>query len=159
MSGRGAKAKTEGGSASAMKKVGVLASVAIWLVFSMGMGTLGGDFDPKDVPKPKINYKAAVVDNLGIRTELTEFSFDGQIFLKGSMGKAAAAIPFDKIEKVDFLEDFGKTSVIAKVRLKKEGEVEMTLSRNMVIFGNAMWGFFKIKTKDVKSIEILGKIE
>jgi hypothetical protein len=134
-----------------MKKY--LAPLAIFssVLFIMGMGDLGGAASADKIPVPAKNFNTLVVDREGIQTTLSQFSFDGKVFLGGKRGGATIAIPFEKISQVELQGQEG-SEVLAKVTLLDQKSIEVKVDKRSKFYGKAEFGTFQIEIKDLKSI-------
>jgi hypothetical protein len=128
--------------------LGILGSF-LWI---MGMGNMGGENAvTAKIPAPEKNYNVRVVDRQDIQTPLTRFSQDGKVFITGRRGDATVAIPFDKIAQIQFSGQEGK-ELQAKILLKDQKGIEVTLDKQLKFFGQADFGTFQIEAKGLKSI-------
>jgi hypothetical protein len=134
-----------------MKKY--LAPVAIFssVLFIMGMGELGGAAPADKIPAPEKNFNTLVVDRGGIQTALSQFSFDGKVFLRGKRGSATIAIPFERISQVEIQGQEG-SEVLAEVTLLDQKSIEVKVDKRSKFYGKAEFGTFQIEIKDLKSI-------
>jgi len=134
-----------------MKKNFAVVTVLLSLLFLFGMGELGGSPPSEKIPLPEKNFSVLVVDREGIQTSLSQFSYEGKVFLSGRRGSATVAIPFDKILEVQFQGQEG-TEKLARVSLKDQKIVEIKLDKRSKVFGRAEFGTFQVEVKDLKSI-------
>lgn len=130
--------------------------LALFVIFSsflfiMGMGSLGGTTPAEKIPVPEKNFAARVIDSQGIQTSLSQFSFEGKVFLAGKRGSATVAIPFGKISHLDIQGQEGK-EVLAAVTLRNQERIEVKIDKNSKFYGRADFGTFQIESKDLKSI-------
>jgi hypothetical protein len=102
--------------------------------FTMGMGTLGEERSTK-IPETKDNFSATVLDQFDFSSDLTLFSFEGQTF-----GGATVSIFFNKIQEIDFYKR--GVDLFGVVTMGKGPQVP--------------YGFFSIKSEDVKRVIIKG---
>jgi hypothetical protein len=121
------------------------------VLFIMGMGDLGGSAPADKIPAPEKNFKTLVVDREGIQTALSQFSFDGKVFLFGKRGSATIAIPFEKISQVEIQGQEG-SEVLAKVTLLDQKNIDVKMDKRSKFYGKAEFGTFQIEIKDLKSI-------
>jgi hypothetical protein len=121
------------------------------LLFLMGMGGLGGSAPADTVPVPEKNFNARALDHQGIETSLSQFSFDGKVFLVGKRGDATVTIPFEKISHLD-IQGQERNEVLATVILRNQEKIEVKVNKNSKFYGKADFGTFQIESKDVKSI-------
>jgi hypothetical protein len=126
-------------------------------ITALGMSGLTGEIDPREFPKPVVNYVATVTDRSELTLEVEQLSFDGEVFLKGEMGVSQIAISFDRIKSIDFSPTEDGKRVIARADLGEEEIVEVYISRNLDIFGKASFGIYQVLAKNLKKIEIKGR--
>jgi hypothetical protein len=131
--------------------------LAMAALLALGMGSLTGEIDPRDIPKPVVNYLATVTDRSEMVIELEEFSFDGEVFLKGEIGVSQIAISFDRIKTIECEPTEDGKKVIARATLDQGEPVAVTISRNLDIYGKASYGAFQVKAKNLKKVEIRGR--
>ncbi len=136
-----------------MKKY--FAPVAIFssVLFIMGMGDLGGVAPTDKIPVPERNFNTVVVDREGIRTALSQFSFDGKVSLSGKRGSATIAIPFEKISQVELqVQGQEGNEILANITLLDQKSIEVKVNKSKKFYGKAEFGTFQIEIKDLKSI-------
>jgi len=117
----------------------------------MGMGGLGGTPPAEKIPVPEKNFVVRVIDSQGIQTSLSQFSFEGKIFLEGKRGSATITVPFEKISHLDLQGQEGKETV-AIVILRDQKKIEVRVDKRSKFYGKADFGTFQIDSKDLKSI-------
>lgn len=137
-----------------MKKFLPLLVVLTTFLCLMGMGGLGGSAPTGKIPAPVKNFNVRVTDQEGVQTSLSQFSQDGKIFLAGKRGDAEVTIPFEKISQVQF-QPLDKKEVQAKVSLRGQEGVEVTVDGQAKFYGKADFGTFQIDAKDLKSLSFL----
>ena len=121
------------------------------LLFLMGMGCLGGPAPVEKTPVPEKNFNARVLDHQGVQTSLSQFSFEGKVFLVGKRGDATVTIPFEKISQVEIKGQEGN-EVLVVVALQKQEKIEVKIDKSSKFYGKADFGTFQIESKDLKSI-------
>lgn len=121
------------------------------LLLLMGMGSLGGTAPADKIPVPEKNFNARALDHQGIETSLSQFSFDGKVFLVGKRGDATVTIPFEKISRLDIQGQEGN-EVLATVILRNQERIEVKVDKNLKFYGKADFGTFQIDMKDLKSV-------
>lgn len=133
----------------------VLCFVAIYLV-STGMGefitTLNENF-----PIPAKNFAAVIVDQSGVKTEVSLFSINGFTFLYGTRGKGTYSIPFEKLQSITFRRTNEKLETTARLTT---GKVITIMSEpGQDCYGRTEFGTYSIKLGDVQQILITGRIQ
>ena len=117
---------------------------------------LGMDFGdsqgPTRIPEPQSNYRVLLVDQEGVRVELTEFSVDGQTFVMGGLGQGQVAVPLEKVRAVDIVNQDGKLK--AKISLAQGAPVDLELDGNLKATGRTSYGNFRIPLSEVRRVEV-----
>ncbi len=132
-------------------------TIVLALVF-LNMGAT----PPGEIPAPKKDFHGTLVDTDGVKSEVTNISFHGEIFLDGERGKALIAIPFEKIVRLDFgVEDEESKEhpseiVSVRVSLKDASRVDVQVRKATKWYGKTRFGNLTIKSGNLKSIELRG---
>ncbi len=123
-----------------------LALLSLLLFVNPSMGTR----NPADIPVPKKNFDVILVDSENNKLELSSFSCDGEVYIKGMLGKAQSIVSFEKISKISFsLQDTDLTSTLT---LKDGKEVVLKIKKTLPFYGKTDFGNFIIRAEDIKSI-------
>ncbi len=117
----------------------------------LGMG-FGDSQAPTRIPEPQSNYRVTLVDQEGVRVELTEFSVDGQTFVMGGLGQGQVAVPLEKVKAVDIVNQDGKLK--AKISLSQGEPVSLNLDGNLKVTGRTSYGNFRIPLSEVRRVEV-----
>lgn len=120
----------------------------------MGMGELGGTAPLEKIPSPAKDFKVEIIDQIGVKTNLTKFSQEGKIILFGKRGQAQIAIPFENISRIEFIKLEGQ-EVILKVSLREPKNYEIKIEKKSKFFGQADFGPLRIEAQDIKMINFL----
>lgn len=110
----------------------------------MGIG------NPADIPVPKKNFDVVVVDAEDNKLDLSNFSCDGEVYIKGMLGKAQSIVSFEKINSISF--SFEDADLIGKLTLKDGKEVKLKIKKTLKFYGKTDFGNFIIRAEDIKSI-------
>lgn len=132
-------------------------TLVLLAIAAMGMSGMTGEIDPREFPKPVVNYVAVVTDRSELTLEVEQFSIDGEVFLKGEMGVSQIAISFDRIKSIEFNPTEDGKRVIARADLGADEIIEVYISRNLDIYGKASFGIYQVKAKNLKKIELKGR--
>ncbi len=136
-----------------MKKGWYFGLVILICLLAFGMGNMG-ERDVIDIPEPEKNYAATLVDQSDISMDLEKFSFEGQTYFIGKLGRAEISIDFDKIDSVLFiLQD---DQVKAKVNLKDGKALEILVDKGKNCYGISSFGNVRIEVQDIKKITLHG---
>jgi hypothetical protein len=138
--------------AKIMKKITGLMFMFITLPVIMGMSPLSGDSSPERIPIPERKYVVTFIDQMDMRTECTNASLDGGIYLRGKIGNGNHAISFKDIDYILFqLRD---EKLFASVRLVTGDTVEILVNKDQKAYGQTRYGTFEISVYDLKKIMI-----
>lgn len=121
------------------------------LVMAMGLSDGAG---PTRIPEPQSDYRVLLVDQLGTRVELSQFAIDGQSFVLGSVGQGQVAVPFEKVQTLEFASQEGQLKV--KVVLKQGEPVSMIVTAALKATGKTSYGNFRIPLGEVSRVEFKG---
>ena len=137
-----------------MKKSRYFGLVILICFLTVGMGNMG-ERDVIDIPEPEKNYTATLVDQTDVSMDLERFSFEGQTYFIGKLGRAEISIDFDKIDSVLFiLQD---DNVKVKVNLKDGKALEILIDKDKNCYGISSFGNVRIEVQDIKKITLHGK--
>jgi len=113
-----------------------------------------GERDVIDIPEPEKNYAATLVDQTDVSMDLEKFSFEGQTYFIGKLGRAEISIDFDKIDSILFiLQD---DHVKAKVNLKDGKALEILIDKGKNCYGISSFGNVRIQLQDIKKVAVHG---
>ena len=124
--------------------------LGIFICFlTLGMGNMG-ERGVIDIPEPEKNYAVALVDQADISMDLEKFSFEGQTYFIGKLGRAEISIDFDKIDSVLFIlqDDYVK----ARVNLKDGKALEILVDKGKNCYGISSFANIRIEVQDIKKI-------
>ena len=137
-----------------MKKGWYFGLVILICLLAVGMGNMG-ERGVIDIPEPEKNHAATLVDQTDVSMDLEKFSFEGQTYFIGKLGRAEISIDFDKIDSVLFiLQD---DHVKAKVNLKDGKALEILIDKDKNCYGISSFGNVRIEVQDIKKITLHGK--
>ncbi|MCD4762393.1 MAG: hypothetical protein K8R28_00050 [Desulfobacterales bacterium] len=136
-----------------MKKGWYFGLVILICLLAFGMGNMG-ERDVIDIPEPEKNYAATLVDQTDVSMDLEKFSFEGQTYFIGKLGRAEISIDFDKIDSILFiLQD---DHVKAKVNLKDGKALEILIDKGKNCYGISSFGNVRIQLQDIKKVAVHG---
>ena len=132
-----------------MKKKWYFGLVVFICFLSVGMGNMG-ERSVIDTPEPEKNYAVALVDQTDVSMDLEKFSFEGQTYFIGKLGRAEISINFDKIDSVLFIlqDDYVK----ARVNLKDGKALEILVDKGKNCYGISSFANIRIEVQDIKKI-------
>ncbi len=136
-----------------MKKSRHFGLVILICFLTVGMGNMG-ERGVIDIPEPEKNYTATLVDQADVSMDLEKFSFEGQTYFIGKLGRAEISIDFDKIDSVLFiLQD---DNVKVKVNLKDGKALEILVDKGKNCYGISSFGNVRIEVQDIKKVAVHG---
>ena len=136
-----------------MKKGWYFSLVILICLFAFGMGNMG-ERGVIDIPEPEKNYAVTLVDQTDVSMDLEKFSFEGQTYFIGKLGRAEISIDFGKIDSVLFiLQD---DHVKAKVNLKDGKALEILIDKDKNCYGISSFGNVRIEVQDIKKVAVHG---
>ncbi|MFH1034852.1 MAG: hypothetical protein V1806_10140 [Pseudomonadota bacterium] len=121
------------------------------LLMAMGLSDGSG---PTRIPEPQADYQVVLVDQQGMRVELSQFAIDGQSFVLGSVGQGQAAVPFEKVRALELSKQDGQLQ--AKVILREGEPVRLGVSEALKATGKTSYGNFRIPLGEVGRVEFKG---
>ncbi|MBU4184693.1 MAG: hypothetical protein KKI12_01690 [Proteobacteria bacterium] len=138
-----------------MKKGWYFSLVILICFLTVGMGNME-ERGVIDIPEPEKNYAVTLVDQTDVSMDLEKFSFEGQTYFIGKLGRAEISIDFGKIGSVLFiLQD---DHVKAKVNLKDGKALEILVDKGKNCYGISTFGNVRIELQDIKKITLHGKV-
>ena len=93
-------------------------------------------------------------DKAGVRTSLTKFSFDGEVYLHGTLGKAQVTVAFEDIDEVRFEATDDEDWFAAVVKTKAGEEVRVLVDYDRPLFGRTSFGNYRIEVRDVRVLDL-----
>lgn len=129
-----------------LMKLYTFAFIGVIALFNPMMGTK----NPADIPIPKKNFNVTLVDVEDNKLDLTSFSCDGEVYVKGTIGRAQTIIGFEKIKNADFFTDGSELK--AKITLIDGNEIILGIKKTLPFYGKTSFGNIIIKAEDIKSI-------
>ena len=120
------------------------------------MGDFGGEGALTRIPEPSLSYRVRVTDTEMNAFEVTKASFDGHVYLSGTVGKARVSVPFDRIKKVIF-EPLEGQEMLAVVTLQDGSQQSMHVRGRTPCYGLADFGNVSIDLADLRDATFLGR--
>ena len=144
-----------------LRFVAAAAAAALLLAIptlSPAMGDFGSEGVLTRIPEPSLSYRVRVTDTEMNAFEVVKASFDGHIYLTGTVGKARVSVPFDNITKVIF-EPLEGGKMLAVVTLRGGKQQHMQVSASTPCFGLADFGNVSIDLGDLRDATFLGRAD
>jgi len=138
-----------------MRKSWYLGLVVLICFLTVGMGNMG-EGGVINIPEPEKNYAVTLVDQTDVSMDLEKFSFEGQTYFIGKLGRAEISIDFDKIDTVlIILQD---DHVKAKIKLKDGKTLEILADKSKYCYGISSFANVRIELQDIKKIAVHRKV-
>ena len=135
----------------------VVALLAVLLASPPVAAGLFGGGPPARIPIPARVYRAEVEDRGGTVLRITKASFDGEVFLFGTIGEAQVTVPFDRFTVALFADgpdDEHRTVTITDT----SGEtVRLVVEADRPLYGHTPFGNYKIEAGDIRRLTVLGE--
>lgn len=114
-------------------------------------GIMGGDA-PSRIPIPAKEFTATVEDTSGTVVNVSRVTFNGEVFVYGTLGEAQVTIPFERITEVRVEPHPDKDKVTVMARLKDADPVTIVTEHDLPCFGATSFGNYKIEVEKVRRI-------
>jgi hypothetical protein len=113
---------------------------------------LGGTDAPTRIPVPAKPFSATVEDRSGTIVTVSSATFDGEVFLFGTLGEAQVTVPFEKIKEIRFEPASDAGSLVAYAVLHAGEPVRVVVDNDVPCYGETAFGFYKIEVKSIRRI-------
>ncbi|MDL1980699.1 MAG: hypothetical protein LWX02_04345 [Deltaproteobacteria bacterium] len=134
-----------------MKRGWYFGLVILICFLTVGMANMG-ERGVIDIPEPERNYAATLVDQTDVSMDLEKFSFEGQTYFIGKLGRAEISIDFGKIDSVLFILQDDQVKV--KLNLKDGKALEILVNKGKNCYGISSFGNVRIEVQDIKKITL-----
>ena len=124
----------------------------------LGMAPWGEDAPDTRIPEPAISYRVEVQD-VDLNTfDVVKATFDGHIFLTGTIGRAKVSIPFDKIDRIHFeAKDDRGLDLLALVTLQGGGQQTLEVKGTVPCYGETSYGNLSIESRFIRDAVFKGR--
>lgn len=129
-----------------------LTAVLILSPLLLAMGIMG-EPPRRDVPETGKPFGAVLVDTEGVSTEVTHFSYDGEVYLPAYRGRALVVIPFERIDSVEFGQTQNHRREV-RIRFQDQQEELFWVDEKLLFLGKVEYGTFQIQAKDLQRIRL-----
>lgn len=127
----------------------VSASFAAPSAFATGFG---GSSAPSRIPVPARVFKAVVQDLSGHEQAVSRVTFNGEVYIYGTLGEAEVSIPFERIKEVRILETDERTKRIAYATLIDDDTIKVVVEDDVPCYGEASFGNYRIEVSKIRRI-------
>jgi len=112
----------------------------------------GGDSPPSRIPIPAHDFSATVEDHGGVVVEVDRVSYNGEVFLYGTLGAAQLTIPFDKLTMIEFKASPKDDKRQAVATTKDGQEITLLVDDDTLCYGRTKVGNYSIEVEDLRRI-------
>ena len=136
------------------------ALIALLLAFGSaalanGFGGFGEDAPPARIPVPAEDFRAVLTDQKGVTVEVTQATFDGEVFVHGKLGEGVATVPFERIASVRVEPSQEEDHVVAFVTLTDGTSVSLSVAAEVPCYGRTAFGNYRVPFDKLRKIEFL----
>jgi hypothetical protein len=133
----------------------LLLLIAILIPGPAAAGLFGSDA-PGRIPVPARLFAADIEDVDGVTLHVGRLTFDGEVFLFGTVGRAQVTVPFEQVDQVEFRPTNDADFRIAVVRLRSGAPaLELRVEADRPLFGLAVFGNYRLAVGDARRITVL----
>ena len=136
-----------------MRRTAVVVLVALLAGQAFAAGFGGSDAPPARIPVPAHDFAATVMDNSGVRVEVTQVSYNGEVFVYGRVGEGQVTVPFTTIASVRFEPSTEANKRIAFIVMRDGTSVNVVVEDDVPAYGRTSYGTYSITTDKIKVIE------
>lgn len=123
------------------------------LAASPARAGLFGNDAPGRIPVPAREFHARVEDRAGVVTELDHVTFDGEVYVFGTVGLAQVTVPFETIRRLEIAPGPDDDHVIARVFTKAGETWEVVVDEDRPVYGRAAFGNYRIDVSRIRTFE------
>jgi hypothetical protein len=134
-----------------MRRLAPLALLVLLVPVALATG-IGGPEAPTRIPIPARDVTATVEDKGGMKVLLTRFSFNGEVFLYGTVGDGQVTVPFEKITGAVVKPSKTPKKMDVVATLKDGSSVTLVADDDLLVYGQTPYGYYQIKTEDLRGI-------
>ena len=116
--------------------------------------TLGGDRPPTRIPIPSRELSATALDVSGTAVQLTAISFDGEVVLFGTLGKAQVTLDLERVELIEFSAAQDAKHRRATATLVDGTTAQIIVEADLPFYGQATFGNYRIYAEDLNKVTL-----
>jgi hypothetical protein len=129
--------------------------LALALASPAAAGLFGPDA-PSRIPIPARLFVLEVEDVGGTTLRIERATYDGEVFLFGTMGLAQVTVPFELISSVVIAQGPDDDHRTAIVSTATQEEVRVVLEVDRPLYGRTAFGNYKIEVGQIRRISVVG---
>lgn len=144
-----------------MRRVGAAGLLCVVLLGAplVWAGGFGSDSPPGRIPVPAKDWRVEVEDTGGTVHTVTRASFNGEVYLYGTLGAAQVTVPFANIAQVQFSAGPSPETRAALVRDHSGDELRVVVDDDVPCYGRTQFGNVRVDVRDVRRLTVLGETE
>jgi hypothetical protein len=123
---------------------------------AFAMGDISGDGPTTRIPEPSLDFTVVVTDTEMNPFEVSKATFDGHIYLTGTVGKAKVSVPFEKIARVDFVPADG-LDVTALITFHGGQQQALLVKGTIPAYGQTAYGNVAIELRYLRDAVFKGR--
>jgi len=119
------------------------------VVYATGFG---GDSPPSRIPIPARDFSAQVEDHGGVTVDVERVSYNGEVFLYGTLGMAQVTLPFESLARVEFSKDADPDKRQATATTVDGRTLTIIVDHDVLCYGKTKFGNYAIEVEDLRRI-------
>lgn len=135
------------------RRSGLLVLVALLVPAVVQATGFGGDNPPSRIPVPAREFSARVEDHGGVAVDVDRVSYNGEVFLYGTLGLAQVTLPFESLARVDFTPSDDADKRTATAHTVDGRSLTITVEHDTPCYGRTKFGNYSIEVEDLRRIE------
>ncbi len=119
-------------------------------VFAAGFGTSGAP--PERIPTPAHDFAATLEDQSGTTVEVTQISYNGEVYLYGLVGLGQQTVPFENIKEIRIEPSTVTGKRVAFVTTRDGKSVSLVIDSDVPAYGRTSFGTYSITVDKIRRI-------
>lgn len=136
-----------------MRRTAVVVLFALLATRAFATGFGGSDAPPARIPVPAHEFAATVMDNSGVKVDVTQVSYNGEVFVYGLVGEGQVTVPFEAMASVRFEPSTEANKRVAFIVMRDGTSVNVVVDDDIPAYGRTSYGTYSITTDKIKVIE------
>lgn len=116
----------------------------------------GGDNPPSRIPVPARDFSASVEDHGGVVVDVDRVTWNGEVFLYGTIGAAQVTVPFEKIRSIAFTPGTEKDKRTATVTPTEGAPITLQVNEDTPCYGRTRFGNYSIEAEQIRYVTFRG---
>lgn len=140
-----------------MTRLQQLVALGLLTLPAMAVATgFGSDNPPSRIPIPAKDFSATVEDHGGVVVKVDRVTWNGEVFLYGTIGAAQVTVPFGTIRRVELLASAVKGKRTAKIEMRDGQRVEIQVNDDTPCYGRTKFGNYSIEAESIRFVTFDG---